>query len=83
MINRPESIGQAWRIMIQQEAEIILLRAALLDIAKEDFRGNRPSGSQKAFRALEKANAREVDYNNSGAGSSSPTNHETDGLARD
>jgi len=83
MINRPESVGQAWRIMIQQEAEIILLRAALQEIANEDFRGNRSTGSQKAFRALEKANARKADYNDSSLGSSSPANHEADGLERD
>jgi hypothetical protein len=69
--------------MIQQEAEIILLKAELRGIAEEDFRGNRSTGSQKAFRALEKANAREVDYNNSGVGSSSPVDHEADGLERD
>ena len=30
MIKRPESIGQAWRIMIQMEAEIKALRGKLL-----------------------------------------------------
>lgn len=38
--------------LVSYEATIGLLRDALEDIANEDFRGNRSSGSVKAFNAL-------------------------------
>lgn len=40
--------------LVSYEATIGFLKDTLCEIANEDFRGNRPSGSVKAFHALQK-----------------------------
>jgi uncharacterized coiled-coil protein SlyX len=47
-----EKIDKLTTTLVSYEATIGLLRDALEDIADEDFRGNRSSGSVKAFNAL-------------------------------
>lgn len=47
-----EKIDKLTTTLVSYEATIGLLRDALEDIANEDFRGNRSSGSVKAFNAL-------------------------------
>ena len=47
-----EKIDKLTTTLVSYEATIGLLRDTLEDIANEDFRGNRSSGSTKAFNAL-------------------------------
>ena len=47
-----EKIDKLTTTLVSYEATIGLLRDALEEIADEDFRGNRSSGSVKAFNAL-------------------------------
>jgi hypothetical protein len=44
--------------LVSYEATIGFLKDALAEIADEDFRGNRSSGSVKAYNALKRINAR-------------------------
>lgn len=47
-----KKIDKLTTTLVSYEATIGLLRDTLEDIANEDFRGNRSSGSVKAFNAL-------------------------------
>lgn len=52
LFNLEKKIDKLTTTLVSYEATIGLLRDALEDIADEDFRGNRSSGSVKAFNAL-------------------------------